>query len=197
MMWNRLLKNDKGFTGLEAAIVLVAFVVVAAVFSYVMLGAGFYTTQKSQEVVHTGVAQASSSLATSGDVIVCGTTNNQAKNVTFYLANTAGGSAVDLNKTIITYTDNDDFDTQDENSSDWTYVPIITSSNGAWNLVEKGEKYKITVDLANAQTAGNISSLPGVNEQFRIDVKPPEGAVLIIQKSMPAAITDGTYYAVY
>jgi flagellin-like protein len=33
---------DCGFTGLEAAIVLIAFVVVAAVFSYVVLGAGFF-----------------------------------------------------------------------------------------------------------------------------------------------------------
>ena len=71
-MWNKFSKNEKGFTGLEAAIVLVAFVVVAAVFSYVMLGAGFYTTQKSQEVVHTGVTQASSSVELSGDVIAKG-----------------------------------------------------------------------------------------------------------------------------
>ena len=71
-MYNRFLKDEKGFTGLEAAIVLIAFVVVAAVFSYVMLGAGFFTTQKSQEVVHTGVTQASSSIAPSGDVIVKG-----------------------------------------------------------------------------------------------------------------------------
>ncbi len=31
-MWNKFVKNEKGFTGLEAAIVLIAFVVVAAVF---------------------------------------------------------------------------------------------------------------------------------------------------------------------
>jgi len=43
------IKSDDAFTGLEAAIVLIAFVVVAAVFSYVVLGAGFFTTQKSQE----------------------------------------------------------------------------------------------------------------------------------------------------
>ena len=73
-MWNKLIKDEKGFTGLEAAIVLVAFVVVAAVFSYVMLGAGFYTTQKSQEVVHTGVMQASSSVELSGDVVATGDT---------------------------------------------------------------------------------------------------------------------------
>jgi len=62
-------RKRKGFTGLEAAIVLTAFVVVAAVFSYVVLNAGFFTTQKSKEVVHTGVAQATSSIELSGDVI--------------------------------------------------------------------------------------------------------------------------------
>ncbi|HII80928.1 MAG TPA: flagellin [Methanosarcina sp.] len=191
-MWNRLLKNDKGFTGLEAAIVLVAFVVVAAVFSYVMLGAGFYTTQKSQEVVHTGVAQASSSLSPSGDVIVRGTKDADIDNITFYITNTAGGSSVDLNKTIITYIDDDDFVTQDELSADWKYEPVI-STGYAWNLVEKGEKYKISMDL----TTGNVTSRPKVNERIRIDVKPPEGAVLIVQKSMPPAIANNTYYAVY
>ena len=62
-------RKRKGFTGLEAAIVLTAFVVVAAVFSYVVLNAGFFTTQKSKEVVHTGVEQATSSIELAGDVI--------------------------------------------------------------------------------------------------------------------------------
>jgi flagellin FlaB len=157
-----------------------------------MLGAGFYTTQKSQEVVHTGVSQASSSLAPSGDVIVQGKTGSEVENITFYITNTAGGSSVDLNKTIITYIDDDDFVTQDEASANWNYLPIISSDAGAWNLVEKGEKYKITLSLAT-----NVTSLPGVNEQFRVDVKPPEGAVLIIQRTMPAAISDGVFYTVY
>ncbi|WP_421909142.1 archaellin/type IV pilin N-terminal domain-containing protein [Methanolacinia petrolearia] len=34
--------GSEGFTGLEAALVLVAFIVVATVFSYVILGAGFF-----------------------------------------------------------------------------------------------------------------------------------------------------------
>jgi len=62
-------KDKRAFTGLEAAIVLTAFVVVAAVFSYVVLNAGFFTTQKSKEVVHAGVEQATSSVELCGDVI--------------------------------------------------------------------------------------------------------------------------------
>ena len=62
-------KDKRAFTGLEAAIVLTAFVVVAAVFSYVVLNAGFFTTQKSKEVIHTSVEQATSSAELSGNVI--------------------------------------------------------------------------------------------------------------------------------
>ncbi|MDD3246906.1 MAG: flagellin [Methanosarcina sp.] len=191
-MWNRLIKDEKGFTGLEAAIVLVAFVVVAAVFSYVMLGAGFYTTQKSQEVVHTGVAQASSSLAPSGDVIVKGGADNDVASVTFYITNTAGGSSVDLNKTIITYTDDNDFKTDAYSASgNWTYTDVV-NNGGPVNLIEKGEKYKIILNLTNLTT-----SEPGVNENIKIDVKPPEGAVLILQRTMPPALTAGNYYPVF
>ncbi|MBN1761959.1 MAG: hypothetical protein JW878_02605 [Methanomicrobia archaeon] len=64
-----LRKDKKGFTGLEAAIVLTAFVVVAAVFSYVVLNAGFFTSEKSKEVVHTGVEQVTTSCELAGNVI--------------------------------------------------------------------------------------------------------------------------------
>ena len=60
--------NDEGFTGLEAAIVLIAFVVVAAVFSYVVLGAGFFTTQKAQETVYKGVEQSTANIQMIGNV---------------------------------------------------------------------------------------------------------------------------------
>lgn len=62
-------RDKRAFTGLEAAIVLTAFVVVAAVFSYVMINAGFFTTQTSKEVIHTGVEQATSSAQLTGSVI--------------------------------------------------------------------------------------------------------------------------------
>jgi archaeal flagellin FlaB len=196
-MFNKFIKDEKGFTGLEAAIVLIAFVVVAAVFSYVMLGAGFFTTQKSQEVVHTGVTQASSSIAPSGDVIVNSTTTGSASNVTFYITNTAGGTAVDLNKTIITYTDNNDFVSKEYgngSNNGWSYTPIIYESGHGDNLLESGEKYRVDMNLTNGF---GVTSAPSVNEQIKIEVKPPEGAVLTIQRTMPASLTAGTYYPVY
>ena len=99
----RFLRNEKGFTGLEAAIVLIAFVTVAAVFSYILLGAGFFATQKSQEVVHTGVKQATSSMEIVGSIVATGDTEEQKiQNVTFTLQLAAGGQPIDLSKTFIT-----------------------------------------------------------------------------------------------
>ena len=43
----------------------------------------------------------------------------------------------------------------------------------------------------------NKSGLPAVNEQINLEVKPPEGAVLTITRTMPPALADGGYYPVY
>lgn len=40
-------RDERAFTGLEAAIVFIALIVVASVFAYVVLGAGIATSQKS------------------------------------------------------------------------------------------------------------------------------------------------------
>jgi flagellin FlaB len=191
-MWKKLKRDEKAFTGLEAAIVLIAFVVVAAVFSYVMLGAGFFTTQKSQEVVHTGVQQASSSVELTGDVVIQGDSGgNVAAKVIFYITNTAGGTPVDLDKTILSYADDDEF----KGDVSWTYTGVILEAgeSSADNLVEKGEKYKIEVNL----TASGLSSKPTENEEITLELKPPVGAVLIIKRTLPPEISADNYYVVY
>jgi flagellin FlaB len=96
-------QNDAGFTGLEAAIVLIAFVVVVAVFSYVVLGAGFFTTQKAQQTVYSAVGQASSTIEVIGNVYGTGTGGGSINNVTFNVGLAAGSSSVDMSKTVMVY----------------------------------------------------------------------------------------------
>ncbi len=69
---NRTHKKQKGITGLETAIILIAFVVVAAVFAYTVLSAGLFATQKSSEAVYSGLEEARSSLELKGSVITDG-----------------------------------------------------------------------------------------------------------------------------
>jgi archaeal flagellin FlaB len=185
-MWNIFAKDEKGFTGLEAAIVLIAFVVVAAVFSYVMLGAGFFTTQKSQEVVHTGVSQASSSVEVSGDVIAKGDiAKNEIGNITFFLQLTSGGSAVDMNRTLIVYSSPSKAPTELTNGTNAsaTNFKIVQRYNDNLNsLIDRGEKFEILVDV------GTLDDV-GPNEEFQVEIKPPQGATYTIHRKAPAAIS--------
>jgi archaeal flagellin FlaB len=62
-------KEQKGITGLETAIILIAFVVVAAVFAYTVLSAGLFSTQKSQEAVYSGLQETQNTLVVKGGVL--------------------------------------------------------------------------------------------------------------------------------
>jgi len=62
-------RGQRGITGLETAIILIAFVVVASVFAYTVLSAGIFSTQKSSEAVYSGLEEAQSSLELKGPVI--------------------------------------------------------------------------------------------------------------------------------
>ena len=115
-------KHDQAFSGIEAAIVLIAFVVVASVFSYVMLGAGFFTTQKSQQIAHSEVTQTTSTIAIRGDVI--GLDSFHGGNVSiveFDIGLAEGGSPVDISRIRMS------FSTPNQAPTGLTYIP----SNGA------------------------------------------------------------------
>lgn len=68
--------DDRAFTGLEAAIIFIAFIVVAAVFAYIVLGVGMATSQKSQETMHAALGEAGSALRP-GQSIIAKLDNNQ------------------------------------------------------------------------------------------------------------------------
>jgi flagellin FlaB len=180
---------DAGFTGLEAAIVLIAFVVVAAVFSYVVLGAGFFTTQKSQQVVHTGVQQASSTLEVTGNVY--GVQLSSAKvgvinAINFSVALAPGGTPVDFTKVVLTYS----------NAStvinlvpaDWEAAP----SAGQWSVIKVEHEIAPANTLLEAGEMFDITAMPPSaiypNDQFNIEIKPSVGPSLMITRNTPGAL---------
>ncbi len=181
----KIVKNDEAFTGLEAAIVLIAFVVVAAVFSYVVLGAGFFTTQKSQEVVHSGVSAAASNLVVKGDVygIADNATNPTGIAVIQYdVGLAAGGMPIDMNKTVMVYSDTTTNPTPMEMGSGWNITGHYPSSQTD-NVLQYGETF--TVQLYPPSTIPPRTA-------FAVEVRPEIGAALSISRSVPPSITNTT-----
>ena len=62
-------RDENGMTGLETAIILIAFVVVASVFAYTVLSAGIFASQESSQVISAGMEQVSSSIAPVGSMM--------------------------------------------------------------------------------------------------------------------------------
>lgn len=187
--------RDGGFTGLEAAIVLIAFVVVAAVFSYVVLGVGFFTTQKAQAVVFSGVGQASSTLQVGSTVYgaTSGTTGD-IRFINFSVSLGPGGSAMDFSKTVIVYSNQTELITLDRQTSvpgqpgpnGWAITKIQNAPNTVSEsnaLLQPGEQFDISAKIT-----------PGVipNDRFTIEIHPSIGAPISLTRTTPAIITPIT-----
>jgi flagellin FlaB len=210
----RMHRKQAGITGLETAIILIAFVVVAAVFAYTVLSAGLFSTQKSQEAVYSGLEETQSTLEMRGSVVAYRDTLNSGVGQTgsvgkidFTIALASqGGEVVDVTppyamaggalvqsglepQVQIAFNDSQTVITE----VPWT-VSFIGKDDSDYDL-EEGEKAVITVWL---HTYDGAAWGDGVNppfmgalyidtdHQFTLEVKPSKGAVLNIQRTTPA-----------
>ncbi len=90
-------QSHRGVIGVESAIVMIAFVIVAAALAFVVLNMGFSTSQKAKTSIISGLGEASSSMQVSGKVIGSGATSSATLNATaFPFKVSSGGDVVNL-----------------------------------------------------------------------------------------------------
>jgi len=171
----------RGLTGLETAIILIAFVIVASAFAFTVLNIGFQSTQKSQEVIAAGIEEASSVMEIDGAVIAKsdGTTLH---NVSFVIKLSAGKSPVDLSqdKLVITWTSKNK---HEDNIYDGTKASVqAIFADDTDMYLRYGDKYKVFIDVQQ------IGDDLGANDEFKIELKPPKGAVLTLARRLPPAL---------
>lgn len=193
---SKFVRNEDAFTGLEAAIVLIAFVVVAAVFSYVVLGAGFFTTGEAQRTVHTGVGQATSNLEISGPVVVKATSADKLGEIAFFLQLAAGGTPVDMNKVTFTVSTASDLVTYNYSEIYDAWYEDGKMQDPHNDMLDKFEMVKITIMTTTGTDAKTLPAI-GKNTRFTVEVKPDIGAALPINRIAPADFKAGNYYEVY
>jgi flagellin FlaB len=183
-LFQTLHRKQEGMTGLSTAIILIAFVIVASVFAYVVLSAGLYSSQKVKEAVVSGLGSTMSVLMLKGD-IMAKMDNGVMNEVYLTVGIPAAGSPVDFGlvnttkKLIISYADTQDiFPT-----CNWTLQKLV-DLNGD-NLLDPNELFQINVDLAST---GNVSI--GAYSSFTLEVKPPDGPVLSIERTIPGRVSQ-------
>jgi len=183
----KIWENQRGITGLETAIILIAFVMVASVFAYVVLSAGLFSSQKAKASLFEGVNTAGSCVQLRGSVLAT-VTNSTLQNVIFTIAPVAGGNPIDFtdtttvngtaqNKTVISYSDT----SRHIASMNWTMERI--SDHNSDNVLDDNELFQITVNMTSLSC-----NLTGYHT-FNLEVKPPSGAVLVIERTVPARVS--------
>jgi flagellin FlaB len=177
----RVGKEEAGITALETAIILIAFVVVASVFAFTVLSAGAFSTERGKEAVYAGLSQVRSSMELKGSVIATATVTGTAGTVdglVFTVGNAMGGEAINLSTTdkVVTVEYRDAL--QRKSISDWSISWKVR--NDTDDLLEGGELVEIAVPIDDLDTP------LGVNTEFAVEIMPPTGAVLNIQRTTPA-----------
>ncbi len=181
----RTIRGEKGITGLETAIILIAFVVVATVFAFVVLTTGIFSSERGKETVFAGLEKARGTMEVRGGIVVTAVGAPLAvDDIQFAVSTTAGGEAIPLdpaavnNRTVIAYRDSVVVD------NDVTYTITSIAGDGD-TLLEPGELIVINIDAATGIT-GAANLVP--NERFTLEVQTPVGAVLDITRQLPVEL---------
>tara|TARA_B100001123_G_scaffold431701_1_gene553542 strand:+ start:156 stop:767 length:612 start_codon:yes stop_codon:yes gene_type:complete len=182
-------KDESGITGLETAIILIAFIVVAAVFAFTIMTTGLFSTEKAKTTAQAGISQAGSTFAPKGGVVAQSDgTNVTAIRFQITLAAGAEDTSVALARLAFVYTDDNQTHstagTPISATGDIIEAIAITPIVGAAdNLLSQGDVSEVAVTLA---TGGGNPLL--ADTQFRIEIIPAAGASMIIERRTPIAL---------
>jgi len=181
----KLRQAQEGITGLETAIILIAFVIVASVFAYVVLSAGLFSSQKVKEAVNAGLESTMATVEVRGDIIARMDTGIVSE-IYICVGIPQAGTPVDFSPTsanisplVISYMDANNM----LPTMNWTLNKLSTIN--ADNLLDANELFMVTVIVP---TSGNVSI--GPYHRFALEIKPPDGPTLTIQRTIPARVTQ-------
>jgi len=212
------MKQDNAFTGLEAAIVLIAFVVVAAIFSYVLLGAGFFATQKAQEVTYAGIQQTISNVVVDGSMYA-NVTDSKLDGFTFNVRVPLGGEAVDMSQTTFLFTSNNNQipttmrinATVNGNVGNVAYAYPAANACGGSDPIPCANVYYPEIkencgkgaygctstlltsgEFATYMVSINKAGMPlGAKDWFALEMRPRVGAATLITKTIASGLQGG------
>jgi archaeal flagellin FlaB len=181
-------RSQKGITGLETAIILIAFVTVASVLAYSVLSAGIFSSEKGKAAVYSGLDQAQASMEVRGSVYATANAGT-VETVQFTLASVLQDAGLDMtaptvqgdntNSVVINYTDSNGDSQMD---CLWSQAPNGPDRDTNDDFLSADEQTLVTVTLPTNTLTGYGS--------FTIQVIPPKGAAITIQRTLPGAVLD-------
>jgi len=200
-----------GIVGIEAAIILIAFVIIAAALAYVVVNTGFFASQKSKDTIMRGISEAASALQLDGSVIGYVDENKNVTALVVPVKISAGREGVDVsnNSLVVTvwitgtsssiympdiYNGTLGNDIQlnttnltktisdiDESADGEPVAYMAIVNSDDDNLLESNEKGFLIIYLGSNNAAKEY-------DKVKVEVKAPVGASLIVEREIPAGL---------
>jgi flagellin FlaB len=209
MFAKKLFKNRKGIVGVEAAIVLIAFLIIAAALSYVVINMGFYTTQKTKETMQTGLDESLTALQLDG--VVTARTNQSSAHILYILVPvklSAGKGAVDLGTSSVVvsvYLPNATLMNIYQgatSTSTTTWTELISTlglsdnqakfalyNNDGDTVLESNEKAFLLIRLESDNAEGMLDNY----ETIKIEVRTAKGSALTVVRTAPGGLAANSF----
>jgi flagellin FlaB len=201
-MFKILRKRSRGIVGIEAAIVLIAFVVIAASMAYVVINMGFFAAQKAKSTIDKGLQEATSALELDG--FVTGKTNSSNAAVTYLaipLKLSVGQDQVDLaSNSVVVAVQCGNFSLANvysgvSTSNDSSLANLMASVTGEPNATCFIYNSQFSTDTALKQNAkayliinlGNTYGLVSYTK-VKIEIRTGRGAALMIMREIPGGL---------
>jgi flagellin FlaB len=173
--FKNLHRSEKGMTGLETAIILIAFVTVASVLAYSVLTAGIFAAERGKETIYKGLESARSTIHVKSSVL--GFSNNLTKMdvVQFNVGIAIPNDKVDTNAVVINYWD------AEVHAEGLTFTMDLAAGSaerGAPDILENDEQFTCTI---TTPASANLTAY----KSFTLQLMAPTGAALTIKRTLP------------
>jgi flagellin FlaB len=175
---SKLHKSQRGITGLETAIILIAFVTVASVLAYSVLSAGIFSAERGKETVYKGLEQAQSTMELAGSVLGLSPNQTELEQVQFNVQLTIPNEKLDTGSIVCNYWDEA---VHAEGVTMSMTLATGSTERGAAAFLEQDEQFTVTVTIPGTATLTAY-------DQFNLQLIPPTGAALTIQRGVPGNI---------
>ena len=179
--------DDRAFTGLEAAMVFIAFIVVASVFAYVALGAGFFTTQKTEHTVYSAVQQVGSVVQIVEPIMVQASASGDSIRYIVIMMRVPQGTDIDVEHIVITVSTAEAMQTY-RGADLWHPIGNDGQAPIFWTVqipLYQADDPTIPADLVISE-----------NQRFFVEMKSSEAVPCTAERRAPAGMKSDSWYEV-
>jgi len=179
--------DDRAFTGLEAAMVFIAFIVVASVFAYMALGAGFFTTQKTEQTVYSAVQQVGSVVQIVEPIMVQASASGDSIRYIVIMVRVPQGADIDVEQIVVAV----------------STTEAMQTYRGAdlWHPIGSDEQAPIFRSVRIPLYQADDPTIPedliiAHNQRFFVEMKSNDAVPCMAERRAPAGMKPDSWYGV-